>query len=81
MSVQRALTKENAASISSLEKDSLQINKDGSVDLYFAPSAPKGHEPNWIPTGENFWVCLRLYGPEKPQTIKSGKLPDIEKIK
>jgi hypothetical protein len=57
--------------ISSLEKESLQINKDGSVDLYFAPSAPKGHESNWIPTGENFWVILRLYGPEKPEIIKS----------
>ena len=28
--------------ISSLEKDSLQINEDGSVDIYFAPSAPEG---------------------------------------
>ena len=67
--------------ISSLEKDSLKVNDDGSVDLYFAPSAPKGHESNWIPTREKFWVCLRLYGPEKPLFDKSWKLPDIEKIK
>jgi len=67
--------------ISSIEKDSLQTNEDGSIDLYFAPSAPNGHKSNWVPTGENFWVCLRLYGPEKPQIIKSWKLPDIEKIK
>lgn len=67
--------------ISSLEKDSLAINKDGSVDLYFAPSAPDGHESNWIPTSEKFWVCLRLYGPEEPLFDKSWKIPDIEKIK
>ncbi len=67
--------------ISSLEQESLQVNDDGSVDLYFAPSAPEGQESNWIPTGENFWIALRLYGPEKPEIIKSWKLPDIEKIK
>ena len=67
--------------ISSLEKESLQVNDDGSVDLYFAPNAPEGQESNWIPTREDFWVCLRLYGPESPQVIKSWKLTDIEKIK
>jgi hypothetical protein len=67
--------------ISSINKDSLKVNADGSVDLYFAPNAPKGKESNWIPTREKFWVCLRLYGPEKRLFDKSWKLPDIEKIK
>jgi len=66
--------------ISSLEKDSLKVNDDGSVDLYFAPSAPSGQESNWIPTGEAFWVVLRLYVPEEPLFDKSWELPDIEKI-
>jgi hypothetical protein len=70
----------NRVGISSLDKDSLQINDDGSVDLYFAPRAPEGHESNWIPTGEKFWITLRLYGPEKPLFDKSWKLPDIEKV-
>ena len=66
--------------ISSVNKDSLNVNADGSVDLYFAPSAPEGQESNWIPTREKFWVCLRLYGPEKALFDKSWSLPDIEKI-
>lgn len=67
--------------ISSLDKDSLQVNEDGSIDIYFAPSAPEGQESNWIPTKEAFWIVLRLYGPEEPKIIKSWKLPDVEKIK
>ena len=66
--------------ISSVNKESLKVNDDGSVDLYFAPSAPEGQETNWIPTREKFWVCLRLYGPEKELFDKSWSLPDIEKI-
>jgi len=67
--------------ISSVNKDSLKVNDDGSVDLYFAPSAPEGQESNWIPTREEFWVCLRLYGPQEPLFDKSWSLPDVEKIK
>jgi hypothetical protein len=67
--------------ISSLDKDSLKVNEDGSIDIYFAPGAPEGQESNWIPTKEAFWIVLRLYGPEEPKIIKSWKLPDVEKIK
>ncbi len=67
--------------ISSVDMDTLEVNEDGSVDLYFAPNAPEGRESNWIPTRESFWIVLRLYGPEEPLFDKSWKLPDIEKIK
>ena len=67
--------------ISSLEKDSLKVNDDGSVDLYFAPNAPAGQESNWIPAGEAFWVALRLYGPQPRLFDGSWKIEDIEKIK
>ena len=67
--------------ISSLEKDSLKVNADGSVDLYFAPSAPKGYESNWIPTRERFWIAFRLYGPQESLFDNTWSLPDIEKIK
>jgi hypothetical protein len=67
--------------ISSIDKDSLQVNADGSFDLYFAPSAPEGQESNWIPTREAFWICLRLYGPQEALFDKSWSLPDVEKIK
>jgi len=64
-----------------LEKDSLKVNADGSVDLYFAPSAPKGFESNWIPTREKFWIAFRLYGPQEPIFDKTWSFPDLEKIK
>jgi hypothetical protein len=60
----------------------LQKNADGSVDLYFAPKAPKGHEQNWIQTvpGKSWFTIFRLYGPLKPWFDQSWKLNDIEQV-
>ena len=38
-------------------------------------------ESNWIPTGEDFFLVFRLYGPEKAFIDRTWKLPDIEKVK
>jgi len=36
-------------SITSSEKDKdIAVNGDGSVDVWFSPTAPKGHEDNWV---------------------------------
>ena len=45
----------------------LKYNKDGSIDLYFGPTAPKGQEENWVQTipGKSWFAILRLYGPLK----------------
>jgi hypothetical protein len=58
-------------------------NDDGSVDVYFGPTAPEGKESNWIPTnaGGQFEVLFRFYGPDKPLFDKSWKLPDIKERK
>ena len=58
--------------ISSLEKDSLKVDNDGPVDLYFVPSVPKGHESNWIPTCEKFWVCFDSTGQKSHCSINPG---------
>jgi hypothetical protein len=57
-------------------------NPDGSLDIYFGPTAPPGKESNWIPTNANgaFEVLMRFYGPEKRFFDKAWKLPDIEKV-
>ncbi|TWT60930.1 DUF1254 domain-containing protein [Rubinisphaera italica] len=57
-------------------------NKDGSVDLYFGPTAPKGKELNWIQTneGESFFVYLRLYGPEEAYFDQTFPMNKIEKV-
>lgn len=67
-------------SISSFDKP--VANPDGSTDIYFGPSAPQGHERNWLRTvpGKGYFVIVRLYGPTRPYFDKTWKLPDIEKV-
>jgi hypothetical protein len=36
---------------------------------------------NWIPTGEDFFLLFRFYGPEKPIFDKTWILDDVEKLK
>jgi hypothetical protein len=59
----------------------LKSNPDGSVDIWFGPTAPPDQESNWVPTDANgkFEVLFRLYGPEKSFFDKTWKLPDIQK--
>jgi hypothetical protein len=80
---------ETASYIRNMEKSSvdntqkqLQINKDGSVDIYFGPKPPKGKESNWLPTDpkRRFFLLARFYGPEAALFDGSFKLNDIEKI-
>ena len=66
--------------LSSRNADTMQVNDDGSYDIYFAPKAPKGKESNWIPTGEDFFLLFRLYGPDGKDWFKTWILGDLEKI-
>jgi hypothetical protein len=62
--------------ISSYDKESLKVNEDGSIDIYFSEKAPEGLESNWIPTaGEDFFLLFRFYGPEEAYFDKSFVLP------
>ncbi len=65
------------------QKDKLVYNEDGSVDLYFGPTAPKGKEANWIQTvPEKAWfVLFRTYGPLEPWFEKTWQLNDFELVK
>ncbi len=60
--------------------EGMQVNDDGSVDVYFAPMPPSGMESNWIPTGEDFFLLFRLYGPGDALFDRSWVLPDVEKV-
>lgn len=57
----------------------MQVNDDGSADIYFGPSAPEGFENNWIPTGDDFFLLFRLYGPADGWLESVWQLPDLEK--
>ncbi len=63
-------------------KKGLVVNADGSVDVYFGPTAPAGHEKNWIQTipGRGWNMLLRLYGPLKPWFDKQWQPGDPELV-
>jgi len=68
-------------SISS-QKEGIVVNPDSSVDVWFGPTAPKGHESNWVQTVPNKgWnVLLRLYGPEQSWFDKTWKPGEFELV-
>jgi hypothetical protein len=57
----------------------LVSNDDGSVDLYFGPTAPPGRETNWVQTvpGRHWFAYCRFYGPLQPYFDRSWALGDI----
>ena len=63
--------------------DQLKVNEDGSVDLYFGPTAPAGWEANWIETlpGKGFFVWFRAYHPTEGLFDGSWTLNDVEIVK
>ena len=67
--------------LASTNMKSMTVNDDGSVDLYFAPKAPEGKESNWIPTGEDWFILFRLYGPKQGWFESGWKLPDFQKVR
>jgi hypothetical protein len=64
------------------QKKELVVNKDTSVDIWFGPEAPKGHESNWIQTvpGKGWNVLLRLYGPGESWFDKTWKPGEFELV-
>jgi len=75
-------TDQQFPSISSLKKG-VVINADSSVDVWFGPTAPKGHESNWVQTvpGKGWNALLRLYGPGQAWFDKTWKPGDFELVK
>jgi hypothetical protein len=60
----------------------LKKNTDGSINLYFGPTAPKGMEDNWIKTipEQGFFAMFRLYGPLEPALDGTWKPEDFEEV-
>lgn len=75
-------TDQQFPSIGSDKKD-IVINADSSVDVWFGPTAPKGHEANWVQTvpGKGWNVLLRLYGPLESWFDKTWKPGEFELVK
>ena len=64
------------------QNDSLLVNPDGSVDVYFGPVTPLGKQNNWVQTvpGKGWNTLLRLYGPLEPWFQKTWRPTEIELI-
>ncbi len=64
------------------EKKGIVSNPDGSFDIWFAPTAPKGHETNWVQTvpGKGWSTALRLYGPGESWFDKTWRPGEIEPV-
>ena len=64
------------------QKEGIVINADGSVDVWFGPTAPKGHEANWVQTvpGKGWNMLFRLYGPLQPWFDKTWRPGDPELV-
>jgi hypothetical protein len=75
-------TDEQFPSLGSQKKE-IVTNADGSIDVWFGPTAPKGHEANWIQTvpGKGWCILFRLYGPEETWFDKTWRLGEIEPVK
>jgi hypothetical protein len=69
-----ALIRNMSHAARSSQSKGLQVNKDGSVDLYFGPKAPEGKESNWVPTDPKgkFEILFRFYGPCRHSSTRRG---------
>ena len=58
----------------------LRFNDDGSVDVYFGPSAPEGKESNWVQTipGKHWFSYFRFYGPLGGYFDRTWKVGDFQ---
>ena len=61
----------------------IEMNADGSTDIYFAPTAPQGKEGNWLQTipGKSWWLALRIYGPEEAWIQQTWRPGELELVK
>jgi hypothetical protein len=64
------------------DRDNPIKNKDGSIDLYFSPVAPKGFEENWVKTvpGKGWFSLIRLYAPKASFFDRTWKPGDFVKV-
>lgn len=57
------------------DRDDLQFNSDGSLDIYIQHDKPDGGTSNWLPAPQGvFNLCARLYYP-KPEVLDGTWVP------
>jgi len=61
----------------------LKDSSGNAAELYFGPTAPKGHEGHWIKTtpGKDWFAYFRIYGPQRPAFDAGWKPGDFQEIR
>ena len=63
------------------DRDELEFNEDGSLDIYVQRESPEGKESNWLPSPEgDFDLIMRLYWPQEAVFDGTWQMPAVEKI-
>ena len=64
------------------QSGTVQTNPDGSTDIFFGPTAPKGKESNWLQTvpGKGWFTILRLNNPMPSFFDQSWRPSEIEQV-
>jgi hypothetical protein len=59
----------------------LEINSDGSYNIYFGPQPPAGTAANWVYTrpGTRWFLMFRLYGPTGALFAHHWRLQDLDR--
>jgi len=64
------------------DRSGLAQNPDGSVDIYIQPTAPAGHESNWLPApAGNFILWLRAYIPGEAILQGAYTVPPVIEVR
>jgi len=64
------------------DRDRLELNPDGSLDLWIQATTPQeGKSNNWLPVkpGQDFLLNARLYWPKKAALDGSWSMPAIQR--
>ncbi len=74
-------TDQNRAALRSLVE--LKDASGKSIDLYFGPSAPAGHEAHWIKTmpDKGWFSYFRIYGPEQAAFDGTWRPGDFDELR
>jgi hypothetical protein len=78
----QVVTDQGKAALRSLF-ETKDVSKTQPTELYFGPTAPAGHENQWIKTIPNkgWFVYFRVYGPQQAAFDGSWKPGDFEEVK